>query len=245
MHAAPTVLVVEDDPSISDAVLYCLKREGMRVESVDTLAAARASAASVDVVILDLGLPDGSGFALLAELGRTESFPRVIVLTSRDEEVECVAALEAGADDFVAKPFSPRALVARVRAVLRRGERAVARRDASVPAPPPTSAPRTLASTSAPGLVVDVARRKTTFDGADVPLTKLEFELLSALAEVAGRVRTRRELVTRVWGGDYALTERTVDSHFKALRRKFQVAGAPASLVETVRGIGFRLRERV
>jgi two-component system catabolic regulation response regulator CreB len=244
MHAAPTVLVVEDDVSISDAVLYCLKREGMRVETVDTLAAARISAASVDVIILDLGLPDGSGFALLAELARTSSFPRVIVLTSRDEEVECVAALEAGADDFVAKPFSPRALVARVRAVLRRGDRSVANRDTSVH-PLPTNAPRALPVTATSGLVVDVAQRKTTFDGADVPLTKIEFDLLSVLAEAPGRVRTRGELVTRVWGDEYALTERTVDSHFKALRRKFQVAGAPASLVETVRGIGFRLREEM
>ena len=100
------VLVVEDDSAIADAVLYCLRRDGMQAEVAETLAAARGATAGADVVILDLGLPDGSGFSLIPELRRNESGPRVIVLTSRDEDVECVAALEAGADDFVTKPFS-------------------------------------------------------------------------------------------------------------------------------------------
>lgn len=211
------VLVVEDDGPIADAVLYALRRDGMEAEVATTLAAARRSATGFDVVVLDLGLPDGSGYALLPELGNT----RAIVLTSRDEDVECVAALEAGADDFVTKPFSPRALVARVRAVGRRQRAA-----------------------SPTGLVVDRERRAATWAGRELALTRIEFELLSVLAEAPGRVRTREQLVRRVWGDDWALCERTVDSHFKGLRKKLADAGAP-SLVETVRGVGFTLRERV
>ena len=199
----------------------------MQAEVAPTLAAARLCTANADVVVLDLGLPDGSGFSLLPEIRKIEHGPRVIVLTSRDEDVECVAALEAGADDFVTKPFSPRALAARVRAVARRGER----RD---------DAPR---SDVARGLIVDAERRRATFAGRDLALTKIELDLLLVLAEAPGRVRTREHLVTRVWGDEYALAERTVDSHFKGLRRKLTEAGAPPALVETVRGVGFTLRE--
>lgn len=220
------VLVVEDDSAIADAVLYCLRRDGMHAEVAGSLAAARSAARDADVVILDLGLPDGSGFSLIPELRGSPGGTRVIVLTSRDEDLECVAALEAGADDFVTKPFSPRALAARVRAVARRGwdNRAAVGRD------PPTS------------LVVDGERRRATFRGTELALTKLEFDLLAVLAEAPGRVRTREHLVRRVWGDSYALAERTVDSHFKALRRKLAEAGAPATFIETVRGVGFTLR---
>lgn len=217
--------MVEDDSAIADAVLYCLRRDGMHAERADTLAAARCAAAA-DVVVLDLGLPDGSGFSLIPELRRRESCPRVIVLTSRDEDVECVAALEAGADDFVTKPFSPRALAARVRAVARRGE--------------PRSEHVKTADT---GLVVDLLTRQASFGGKELGLTKIELDLLAVLAEAPGRVRTREHLVARVWGEEYVLSERTVDSHFKGLRRKLAEAGAPATLVETVRGVGFTLRD--
>ena len=218
--------MVEDDSAIADAVLYCLRRDGMHAEVAETLAAARCATegALPDVVILDLGLPDGSGFSLIPELRRSASCPRVIVLTSRDEDVECVAALEAGADDFVTKPFSPRALAARVRAVARRGEPR-SEREASL------------------GLVVDSLGRQASFSGKDLGLTKIEFDLLAVLAEAPGRVRTREHLVARVWGEEYILAERTVDSHFKGLRRKLAEAGAPTTLVETVRGVGFTLRE--
>jgi DNA-binding response OmpR family regulator len=224
------VLVVEDDPAISDAVAYALEKDGMQTQVASTLAAARPLLASCDVVVLDLVLTDGSGFSLLREVQRCTPPPRVLVLTSRDEEVDCVAALEAGADDYVTKPFSPRALVARVRAILRRG--AV---DVGSPA----------ASGAVPtgGLAVDRDTRRASFGGAELSLTKLEFDLLAALADAPGRVLTRDQLVEKVWGGAYALTPRTVDSHFKALRRKLDAAGAPEGLIETVRAVGFRLRE--
>jgi DNA-binding response OmpR family regulator len=240
----PQVLVVEDDRAIAEAVVYALRRDGVTARSVDSLAGAREGVPGSDLLILDLTLPDGSGFSLLDELRRAPSPPRVIVLTSRDEDVDCVAALEAGADDFVTKPFSPRALVARVRAVLRRGQ-------APAPSPPkpegpPAPAPSApLPAPAAPpgGLVVDAERRRVTYDGREIGLTKIEFDLLAALATTPGRVRTRGQLVETVWGPSYALTERTVDSHLKGLRRKLEEAGAPAALVETVRGVGFRLRE--
>jgi DNA-binding response OmpR family regulator len=218
----PSVLVVEDDSPIADAVVYALGRDGMHAERAETLASARGKVLAVELVILDLALPDGSGFSLLGELARLARPPRVIVLTSRDEDADCVASLEAGADDFVTKPFSPRALVARARAVLRR---------ASSPAP------------HACPLDVDLGRREVRFAGRPVALTKIEFELLSALAECRGRVRTREHLVERVWGEAYALTVRTVDSHVKGLRRKLAEAGAPPELIETVRGVGFKLVE--
>lgn len=223
----PRVLVVEDDPGIADAVMYALERDGMTAVAAPSLAAARAAGAGVDLAILDLGLPDGSGFTLLSEWRAQGTGPAVIVLTSRDAEVDCVASLEAGADDFVGKPFSPRALVARVRAVLRRGA-------AGAGSPPPTDATR---------LAVDAERRTVTYAGRPVELTRLEFELLATLASRPGRVHTRDQLVQRVWGGEYALTERTVDSHVKALRRKLGEAGAAPALITAVRGVGFKLSE--
>ncbi len=217
------MLVVEDDGPIADAVLYALRREGMHAELAVTRAEARqrVGATETDVVILDLGLPDGSGFTLIPEICKRGA--RAIVLTSRDEDVECVAALEAGADDFVTKPFSPRALVARVRAVARR-HRPV--------------------EEALHGLSIDRERRTALYGAQPLALTKIEFDLLAVLADAPGRVRTREQLVSRVWGIDHALAERTVDSHFKGLRKKLAEAGAPADLVETVRGVGFTLRER-
>jgi two-component system catabolic regulation response regulator CreB len=223
----PRVLVVEDDPGIADAVLYALERDGMTAVVAPSVAAARAADAGVDLAILDLGLPDGSGFTLLSEWRARGGGPAVIVLTSRDAEIDCVASLEAGADDFVAKPFSPRALVARVRAVLRRGR-------ATTSSPP---------ATGTPALALDPERRLATYAGRTMELTKLEFDLLAALASRPGRVHTRDQLVERVWGGDHVLTERTVDSHVKALRRKLGEAGAAPTLITAVRGVGFKLCE--
>jgi DNA-binding response OmpR family regulator len=221
----PSVLVVEDDAGIADAVVYALQRDGMTALSAGTVEGARTAIDGVDLAILDLGLPDGSGFTLLSEWRALDAGPAVIVLTSRDGEVDCVASLEAGADDFVAKPFSPRALVARVRAVLRRGS------------------PAKLAHPVATPLVVDTERRTTHYAGRVVELTRLEFDLLAMLASSPGRVYTRDQLVARVWGGEYALTERTVDSHVKALRRKLGSAGAGHGLITSVRGVGFKLCE--
>jgi two-component system catabolic regulation response regulator CreB len=220
------VLVVEDDAGIADAVVYALERDGMTAVPVPSLQRAREASDGADLAVLDLGLPDGSGFTLLREWRASPRGPAVIVLTSRDAEVDCVASLEAGADDFVAKPFSPRALVARVRAVLRR-----------VRTPEEAEPEAPLA------LVIDTDRRTARYAQREVALTRLEFDLLAVLAAAPGRVFTRDQLVDRVWGGDHALTERTVDTHVKALRRKLGDAGAPASFIAAVRGVGFKLSE--
>ncbi len=226
------VLVVEDDAAIADAVLYALRKEGMQVDVASSLEAARPLLGRCDVVVLDLVLTDGSGFSLLREAQREAVPPRVVVLTSRDEEVDCVAALEAGADDYVTKPFSPRALVARIRAILRRGG------DGRAPASAGAEA-----RVTAGRLRVDRATRRASYGAADLSLTKIEFDLLAVLAEAPGRVQTREQLVEKVWGSEYALTPRTVDSHFKGLRRKLEGAGAPEGLIETIRAVGFRLRD--
>jgi DNA-binding response OmpR family regulator len=223
----PRVLVVEDDAGIADAVAYALEREGMAAVVAGTLAAARERAGEADLAVLDLGLPDGSGFALLHEWRARGAGLAVIVLTSRDAEVDCVASLEAGADDFVSKPFSPRALVARVRAVLRRGALAV-----------PLAQPA-----AGDGLVLDLERRVARWAGRLLDLTKTELDLLAVLVAARGRVLTREHLVERVWGHGHALTERTVDTHVKALRRKLGEAGASPSFIEAVRGVGFKVGE--
>ena len=230
--AKPRVLVVEDDAGIADAVVYALERDGMAAIAAGTLEGARARAASaVDLAVLDLTLPDGSGYTLLHEWRTAGEGLAVIVLTSRDGEVDCVASLEAGADDFVAKPFSPRALVARVRAVLRRAGGGGG------------CGPDDVGHEHDPHVDVDLERRTASYAGRPLALTKIEFDLLATLAAAPGRVLTRRQLVDRVWGGGYALDDRTVDSHVKALRRKLGDAGADASLITAVRGVGFKLRE--
>jgi len=225
---SPRVLVVEDDAGIAEAVVYALERDGMRARVAGSIERARADDAAFDVAVLDLGLPDGSGYTLLGEWRSRDDRPAVIVLTSRDGEVDCVASLEAGADDFVPKPFSPRALVARIRAVLRRRTAA---------------APPTGASVRTTGLHVDLDRRTASFDGRPMELTKIELDLLAVLARAPGRVHTRELLVEQVWGGRVAMTERNVDSHVKALRRKLGEAGASPELITAVRGVGFKLDE--
>lgn len=221
------VLIVEDDAAIADAVGVALRRDGAAVDVASSLRQARGKLAGVDLVVLDLGLPDGSGFELLAALRGKSDAPRVIVLTSRDEEIDCVAALEAGADDFIAKPFSPRALVARARAVLRRHDRGDANE----------------ARIETGLLAIDLAARVATWRDRAIELTRLELDLLAALARAPGRVLSRAQLVETVWGAGVAMTERTVDSHLKTLRKKLDHAGAPPTLVENVRGVGFKLQQ--
>ncbi|MBW2523127.1 MAG: response regulator transcription factor [Deltaproteobacteria bacterium] len=222
-----TILVVEDEPGIAESLAYALRRDGYTVRTVGTLADAERSVDEADLVILDLMLPDGSGFDLLAQLRRQEQPPAVIILSSRDHEADRVAGLETGADDYVTKPFSPREVVARVRAVLRR------------------TAPRASSQASArPPLTVDEETRRATCEGNPLDLTRVEFDLLACMLHAPGRVFTRAQLIDRIWGEDYAITDRTVDSHVKALRRKVTEAGGNAGVIETVRGVGYRVSEQ-
>lgn len=221
------ILVVEDEPAIAESIAYSLRRDGFVTTVASTFADAEREVANADLIILDLMLPDGSGFDLIGQARRGGQSPAIIVLSSRDGEADRVAALETGADDYVTKPFSPREIVARVRAVLRRA----APTAQGSPAPPLP-------------LSIDEATRRAQVNGRPMELTRVEFDLLACLLGAPGRVFTRAQLIDRVWGDGFAITDRTVDSHVKGLRRKVADAGGDAGLIETVRGVGYRVTDR-
>ena len=229
------VLVVDDEAGIRESLCYALERDGFEAAAFDRLAGLDGELAGADLLVLDLMLPDGSGLELLRRLrGSPDLTSRqlpVIVLTSRAEEVDRVVGLELGADDYVVKPFSPRELVARVRAVLRRGH--------PVLAPPEASGK----DSGRPGLHVDPVARRARFGAHELELSRLEFDLLALFASSPGRVFERGQLLSRIWGPDCVVTERTIDVHINAVRRKLELAGGDGQLLETVRGVGYRLRE--
>ncbi|MCC6556316.1 MAG: winged helix-turn-helix domain-containing protein [Polyangiaceae bacterium] len=231
------VLVIEDEPAIAESIAYFLRRDGFATTVVTTLAAAERELEGADLVILDLMLPDGSGFDLIGQLRRGDSGAAIIVLSSRDGEADRVAALETGADDYVTKPFSPREVVARVRAVLRRA--AGRAPGAGDPAPRPAPA----AAAPLP-LAVDEATRRARVHGQELELTRVEFDLLACMLAAPGRVFTRAQLIDKIWGDGFAITDRTIDSHVKGLRKKVTEAGGDAGLIETVRGVGYRVTDR-
>jgi two-component system catabolic regulation response regulator CreB len=228
------ILVVEDEPAIAESLAYSLRRDGFTVAVAGTLAAAAGELAEAELVVLDLMLPDGSGFDLIGRARQRQPAPAIIVLSSRDSEADRVAALETGADDYVTKPFSPREIVARVRAVLRRAGAAAAA--AGTPGAP--------TSGGVLPLTVDEATRRAFVHGKTVELTRVEFDLLSCMLAAPGRVFTRAQLIDRIWGDGFAITDRTVDSHVKGLRKKVADAGGSFGLIETVRGVGYRVTDR-
>lgn len=221
------ILIVEDDPDAAQVVQAYLERDGFDVERAPDGPTGLRSAVEDPpaLIVLDWMLPglDGPGF--LARLRRAQSTP-VIMLTARSEESDRVVGLELGADDYVVKPFSPRELVARVKAVLRR---AVPIADDDGPTP-----------VTHRGLRVDPARHAVSFEGRDVPLTALEFALLHTLTRAPGRVFTRNELLERVWGDDFTGVDRVVDVHVSNVRHKLAAVGADDRLV-TVRGVGYKV----
>lgn len=221
-RTAPTrVLIVEDEPAIAESLDYVLGREGFFTQTAPSYAKAEALLEWPALIVLDLMLPDGNGRDLLRALRERGRKTPVIVLSSRESEADRVSALEDGADDYVTKPFSPREVVARVRAVLRRMS----------PAEPGSDA----------AIAIDRTGRQATVAGRSLELTRVEFDLLAALSESPGRVYTRAECIDRVWGSGFAMTDRTIDSHIKSLRRKLVEAGGSASLIQTVRGVGYRM----
>jgi two-component system catabolic regulation response regulator CreB len=223
-----TVLVVEDEPAIAESVAYALQRDGFATVIADSLAQADEACRACDLIVLDLMLPDGSGFDLIGRLRREAVRTPIIVLSSRDGEADRVAALETGADDYVTKPFSPREVVARVRAVLRR----------VAPTADADARPRPSI------LTLDEQTRRACVGNKVIDLTRVEFDLLARLVESPGRVYTRAQLIDAVWGDGFAITDRTVDSHVKSLRRKVAEAGGNPSWIETVRGVGYRVTDR-
>ena len=221
------VLVVEDEESYRDALAYVLHKEGFEVAVAATgpQALEEFERSGADIVLLDLMLPGLSGTEVCRRLRLTSTVP-VIMVTAKDDEVDTVVGLELGADDYVTKPYSPRELVARVRAVLRRGQ------DSDGPA-----APATLEH----GPVrMDVERHTVTVDGSAVRLPLKEFELLELLLRNSGRVLTRGQLIDRVWGSNYVGDTKTLDVHVKRLRAKIEPDPATPRFLVTVRGLGYK-----
>jgi DNA-binding response OmpR family regulator len=225
---AATVLLVEDERKLRDLVRTYLERAGFTVLSTGSGAEALtlAGSASPDLVVLDLGLPDIPGETVARELRATGGVP-VLMLTAKSGEEDRIRGLELGADDYVTKPFSPRELVLRVQAILRRGAG--------------QSAAQAVASSGGAELVIDEPRRTAVVRGTPVDLTPTEWGLLLALATVPGRVYSRFELINRVRGYEFEGYERTVDSHVKNLRRKIEEDPGNPRIVQTVLGGGYRL----
>jgi DNA-binding response OmpR family regulator len=225
-----TVLVVEDEPQVADVLRAYLERDGFRV-----LTAARGAEAielvqtgAPDLVILDLRLPDVPGEFVASEVRRHAGTVPMVMLTAKAGETDRVRGLELGADDYITKPFSPREVVLRVKAVLRRGGSGAA----AAPAIP---------SFGGGQLALDHERRRVTVRGTEVVLTPTEWSILVALAGSGGRVLSRYELCTRVRGFEFDGHERIIDSHMKNLRRKVERDTASPVIVETVVGVGYRL----
>ncbi len=225
MHSE-TVLVVDDERKIRDLVRSYLEKEGYRVSDTDSgnTAVALVHEIEPDLVVLDLGLPDLPGEDVLRAIRRTSQVP-VVMLTARASEADQIAGLKLGADDYVTKPFSPRELVARVEAVLRR------------PVGLRVDGPATYGQGR---LTIDKERREVAVDDQLVDLTRTEFDLLAALASRPGRAWSRYELVNRIQGYDYEGYDRTVDAHVKNLRRKLGDDPRRPVFVHTVPGIGYK-----
>jgi two-component system alkaline phosphatase synthesis response regulator PhoP len=221
------ILVIDDEPSIVNLVSAYLKPEGYQVfTAADGIAGLKAARAfKPDVIVLDLMLPGKDGYEVLSQL-RRESNVYVILLTAKTEETDRIVGLSVGADDYVTKPFSPRELVARIKAALRRMGSASG-------------------TGSADGVLafrhvrIDLGARQVTLDGLPVELTAVEFDLLKSLAENRGRVLTREQLLESVWGGTWFGEMRVVDVHLGHIRRKLGTAG----IVATVRGVGYRFED--
>ncbi|MDG4773174.1 MULTISPECIES: response regulator transcription factor [Micromonosporaceae] len=221
------VLVVEDEESFSDALSYMLRKEGFEVSvaPTGTDALTEFDRTGADIVLLDLMLPEMSGTEVCRELRQRSRVP-IIMVTARDSEIDKVVGLEIGADDYVTKPYSPRELVARIRAVLRRQSTEVIE-------------PSTATLTAGP-VRMDVERHVVTVDGDSVQLPLKEFELLELLLRNAGRVLTRGQLIDRVWGADYVGDTKTLDVHVKRLRSKIEPEPSAPRFIVTVRGLGYK-----
>ena len=228
------ILVVDDDPHIRDLLLFALGKAGLAAEGAADGEEAweRIAAAPPDLVILDINMPRLNGLDLCRRLraagGPAAELP-ILFLSSRDDQVDRIVGLELGGDDYVTKPFSPREVVARVGAILKRG----APRAEPAPAPAPARAAHGR-------LLLDLDAWEARYDGAAVPLTATEGQLLALLLSAPNKVFTRDAIIDRLHGPGFAITDRTVDSHVRNLRAKFAAAGC-RDLIETRAGLGYRL----
>ena len=220
------ILVIEDEPDIRKTLEYNISREGHKVLTAGSIHDAEKilQSQSLSLVLLDLMLPDGSGLDFCRKLktnSKTESIP-VIILTAKDDEVDKVVGFELGADDYVTKPFSVRELILRIKAILKRGE---VKKDI-------VEVERQFGD-----LKIDIESHEVYVDEIQIELTALEFKLLNQLVETRGRVQSRDQLLTEVWGYSAEVTTRTVDTHIKRLRNKL---GSMGKYVQTIRGVGYK-----
>lgn len=238
MENKPRILLVEDEPGIADTVQYVLNSDGFVPVWCSTAADAlrQFSQQPPALVILDVGLPDLNGFELFKRLQALPGGAQVpmLFLTARSDEIDRVVGLELGADDYIAKPFSPRELVARVRTILRRAAQANAAKPVSAAAATPTTP-----------FVVDRDRHQIRYYGRTLDLSRYEFGLLRLLVQRPGRVFTRDELLELVWDNATDSLDRTVDAHVKTLRAKLKAVAPQVEPIRTLRGTGYALNENL
>jgi two-component system, OmpR family, response regulator RegX3 len=222
------ILIVEDEISFSEALAFLLNKEGYEtvVSENGKHAIETFDKGNVDLILLDLMIPTISGVEVCRTI-RTKSQVPIIMLTAKDSEIDKVVGLEIGADDYVTKPYSSRELIARIKAVLRRGSNE-------------DIAPENGILTAA-GIRLDVGKHQVTLNGTLTSLPLKEFELLEFLMRNSGRVLTRTQLIDRIWGGDYYGDTKTLDVHIKRLRSKIEADPANPVLIQTIRGLGYKL----
>ena len=225
------ILVVEDEETLSEAIAFLLGKEGFEVSVAATGpdAIAQFDKSGADLILLDLMLPGLSGTEVCRQI-RTKSAVPIIMLTAKDSEIDKVVGLELGADDYVTKPYSSRELIARIRAVLRRGELLDSADDGAVIEVGPVR--------------MDTDRHIISVNGEQVSIPLKEFELLEFLMRNAGRVLTRIQLIDRVWGSDYVGDTKTLDVHIKRLRAKIEKDPANPEYIQTVRGMGYKMERQ-
>jgi two-component system response regulator RegX3 len=223
------ILIVEDEVSFSEALSFLLEKEGYetRVAETGKQGISAFNEEEFDLVLLDLMIPEMSGIDVCRTIRTSSNIP-IIMLTAKDSEVDKVVGLELGADDYVTKPYSARELVARIKAVLRRG----------VIDESPSS--EGVGILNVGGIRMDIERHQVTVKDELIPLPLKEFELLEFLMRNSGRVLTRGQLIDRVWGGDYYGDTKTLDVHIKRLRSKIEVDPANPVLIQTIRGLGYK-----
>jgi len=223
------ILIVEDESSFSEALAFLLGKEGFEVSVAEDGRAAlnMFSKEGADLILLDLMIPEISGVDVCRTIRTTSQVP-IIMLTAKDAEIDKVVGLELGADDYVTKPYSSRELIARINAVLRRG---ISDSDLNID----------LEVISVGPIRLDTARHQASINGNPIALPLKEFELLEFLMRNSGRVLTRSQLIDRVWGGDYFGDTKTLDVHIKRLRAKIEVDPANPVLIQTIRGLGYKL----
>jgi two-component system response regulator RegX3 len=222
------ILIVEDESSFSEALSFLLGKEGyeVAVAATGTDAIKQFNENGADLILLDLMIPEISGVEVCKTIRTTSQVP-IIMLTAKDSEIDKVVGLELGADDYVTKPYSSRELIARIKAVLRRGSGEDVATEQGIH--------------SVAGIRLDVGKHQVTVNGNLITLPLKEFELLEFLMRNSGRVLTRSQLIDRIWGGDYYGDTKTLDVHIKRLRSKIEADPANPVLIQTIRGLGYKL----